>query len=64
MAEKPKRGGHREGAGRKPLAPGDARIALTVRLHPTIVDRIAVLAKEHGVSQSQIISTAIEWMPD
>jgi hypothetical protein len=45
-------GGKRTGAGRKPLAPDQRSVGVTVRLRPQVAARFRDLCKRAGVSQS------------
>lgn len=57
-----RRGGKRQGAGR-PALPADQKATyktLGVRLSPTFFDRLEELAKEKGMSKSEIVREALE----
>jgi hypothetical protein len=50
-------GGKRKGAGRKPLAPDQRSVAVTVRIHPQVAARFRDWCKARGISQSEAFST-------
>jgi hypothetical protein len=50
-------GGKRKGAGRKPLAPNQRAVAVTVRLRPQVAARFRAWCKARGMSQGEAFST-------
>ncbi len=46
-------GGKRKGAGRKPLAPDQRAVGVTVRLRPQVAARFRAWCKARGMSQSE-----------
>ena len=44
-------GGKRQGAGRKPLAPEDRPVAVTIKAHPSAVRRFLGWCAARGLSQ-------------
>lgn len=56
---KTKRGGSRPGAGRKTLTPDKRRVSVTVRLAPSVFQRLAELASRSGRSKTTIITDGI-----
>jgi hypothetical protein len=50
-------GGKRKGAGRKPLAPDQRSVAVTVRLRPQVAAQFRDWRKARGMSQSEAFST-------
>jgi hypothetical protein len=50
-------GGKRKGAGRKPLAPNQRAVAVTVRVRPQVAARFRAWCKARGISQSEAFST-------
>jgi hypothetical protein len=53
------RGGKRKGAGRKPLAPDQRSVAVTVRLRPQVAARFRAWCKARGISQSEAFSAYV-----
>ena len=53
------RGGKRKGAGRKPCK--IAKVALTVKIDPLLLDKLRTLCAERETSQAKQIS---EWIKD
>jgi hypothetical protein len=54
-----KRGGKRNGAGRKPLPQDQRRVSITIRLSRERFDRLCYLSKSSGFPKTKIISDAI-----
>jgi hypothetical protein len=52
-------GGKREGAGRKPLPPGEKRVPVCVKLKPETAQRLRELAAERGISQAAVLEGVI-----
>ena len=52
-------GGKREGAGRKPLPPGEKRVPVCVKLKPETVQKLRELAVERGISQAAVLEVLI-----
>lgn len=52
-------GGKREGAGRKPLPPGEKRVPVCVKLKPETAQRLRELAAERGISQAAVLESLI-----
>jgi hypothetical protein len=46
-------GGKRIGAGRKPLAPDQRAVGVTVRVRPEVAKRFCAWCKARGISQSE-----------
>jgi hypothetical protein len=46
-------GGKRPGAGRKPLAPEQRAVGVTVRVRPEVAKRFSAWCKARGISQSE-----------
>jgi len=55
-----RRGGKRQGAGRKPLPPERKRVAITFRLKKEKADRLWYLSKRSGKSKTAIIEGLID----
>lgn len=52
-------GGKRTGAGRKPLAPDQRAVAVTVRVRPQVAARFRAWCKARGMSQSKAFSSCV-----
>jgi len=52
-------GGKRKGAGRKPLAPDQRAVAVTVRVRPQVAARFRAWCKARGISQSEAFSVYV-----
>jgi hypothetical protein len=57
-----KRGGKRQGAGRKRLPPDQKRVPLTIKLSRKNFDRLTFLAKASGQSKTGVIERVIEYL--
>jgi len=57
-----KRGGKRQGAGRKPLPPERKRVAITIRISKEKSDRLWYLSKRSGKSKTAIIEGLIDML--
>jgi hypothetical protein len=53
------RGGKRKGAGRKPLAPEQRAVGVTVRVRPQVAARFRAWCKARGISQSEAFSAYV-----
>lgn len=52
-------GGKRKGAGRKPLAPDQRPVAVTVRVRPQVATRFRAWCKARGMSQNEAFSAYV-----
>jgi hypothetical protein len=59
MAKKKKRGGRREGAGRKPINPEGKTQILAASVPMELAERLDRLAKKRGWNRSQAVTEAI-----
>ena len=53
-------GGKREGAGRKPLPPGERLVAVAHAFPPDLLERLAARAEAEGISRSRFVVEAVE----
>jgi hypothetical protein len=52
-------GGKRQGAGRKPLAPDQRAVGVTVRVSPEVAKRFRAWCKARDISQSEAFSSCV-----
>jgi hypothetical protein len=56
------KGGKRKGAGRKPLAPDQRAVGVTVRVRPAIAASFSAWCTLSGVSQSRVFSQFVKFL--
>lgn len=56
-------GGKREGAGRKPLPPEDQPEALTIKAHPSAIDRFNAWREAKRLSQREAFEKLVRRLP-